>query len=55
MVYSLPMQTLIEQTVERVEKWLANLGMESEVGVVTLMGGELPTQWYLEPEKPSRL
>ena len=51
LVYCLPMRTLVEQTVERIEKWLANLGMESDVGLVTLMGGEPRTQWYLEPEK----
>ena len=52
LVYCLPMRTLVEQTVERVEKWLANLGMANDVGVVKLMGGEPRTQWYLHPEKP---
>ena len=52
LVYCLPMRTLVEQTVERVERWLKRLGMEDEVGVVKLMGGEPRTQWYLEPEKP---
>ncbi len=50
--YCLPMRTLVEQTVERVEKWLANLGMADDVGVVTLMGGEPRSQWYLHPERP---
>ena len=52
LVYCLPMRTLVEQTVERVEGWISNLSMENEVGVVALMGGEPRTQWYLQPEKP---
>ena len=52
LVYCLPMRTLVEQTVDRVEKWLGNLGIADDVGVVTLMGGEPRTQWYLHPEKP---
>ena len=52
LVYCLPMRTLVEQTVERIEGWLANLDMTGSVGLVTIMGGEPPTKWYLEPEKP---
>ena len=52
LVYCLPMRTLVEQTVERVEKWVGNLGIADDVGVVKLMGGEPRTQWYLHPEKP---
>ena len=52
LVYCLPMRTLVEQTVRRVEEWLVNLRMTDDVGVVTLMGGEPRKQWYLEPEKP---
>ena len=52
LVYCLPMRTLVEQTVERVDGWLENLDMTDDVGVVTLMGGEPRKQWYLEPEKP---
>ena len=52
LVYCLPMRTLVEQTIGRVEGWLENLDMSGEVGVVSLMGGEPRTQWYLEPEKP---
>ena len=40
MIYCLPMRTLVDQTVRRVEKWLVNLRMTEDVGVVTLMGGE---------------
>ena len=52
LVYCLPMRTLVDQTVRRVEAWLVNLGMTDDVGVITLMGGEPSKQWYLEPEKP---
>ena len=52
LVYCLPMRTLVEQTVGRVEEWIRNLGMKSQVDVVALMGGEPRTQWYLHPEKP---
>ncbi len=52
LVYCLPMRTLVEQTIKRIESWLKNLGMTDQVGVVSLMGGEQRTQWYLEPEKP---
>ncbi len=53
LVYCLPMRTLVEQTVERVRRWLDSLGWAERVGVVTLMGGEPRDQWYLEPEKPT--
>ena len=52
LVYCLPMRTLVEQTMERIKGWMDNLGVADEVGAVTLMGGEPPTQWYLFPEKP---
>ena len=52
LVYCLPMRTLVEQTVDRTERWLENLGMTDLVSVVTLMGGEPREQWYLYPEKP---
>ena len=52
LVYCLPMRTLVEQTVARIEGWIDNLGMADEVGAVTLMGGEPAAQWYLYPEKP---
>ena len=52
LVYCLPMRTLVEQTVQRVDGWLDNLHLTDDVGVVTLMGGEPRKQWYLEPEEP---
>ncbi len=53
LIYCLPMRTLVEQTLERVQGWLRNLDIASQVGLVTLMGGEPRGQWYLEPEKPT--
>ena len=53
LVYCLPMRTLVEQTMERVEGWLRNLEIADQIGLVTLMGGEPRSQWYLEPEKPT--
>ena len=53
LVYCLPMRTLVEQTEERVQRWLDKLGMADRINVVVLMGGEPRTQWYLEPEKPT--
>ena len=52
LVYCLPMRSLVEQTVGRIEGWVNDLGIEDQVGVVTLMGGEPRTQWYLYPEQP---
>ena len=52
LIYCLPMRTLVEQTVERIEGWIDNLGMADQVGTVALMGGKPPKQWYLYPEKP---
>ena len=52
LVYCLPMRTLVEQTVDRVKDWLLKMEMTNDVGLVTLMGGETRTQWYLEPELP---
>ena len=52
LVYCLPMRTLVEQTVKRIERWLTNLSMTDRVSVTTLMGGEPRERWYLYPEKP---
>ena len=52
LVYCLPMRTLVEQSADRIKRWLDNLGMTDLVGLVTLMGGEPQEQWYIYPEKP---
>ncbi|MCI0440123.1 MAG: CRISPR-associated helicase Cas3' [Chloroflexi bacterium] len=60
LVYCLPMRSLVEQTKERVEKWLTNLGLSQEqVYVEVLMGGESSRtrdlgrlrEWWLNPEQ----
>ena len=53
LVYCLPMRTLVEQTVERAGRWLEALGMSDQVALVTLMGGQPDTEWYLDPERPT--
>jgi CRISPR-associated endonuclease/helicase Cas3 len=57
LVYTLPMRTLVEQTDRAVRDWLANLGLDGEVGVYRLMGGETREQsdWRLAPERDAVL
>jgi CRISPR-associated endonuclease/helicase Cas3 len=52
LVYCLPMRVLVEQTVEVVSNWIANLDLEHRVGVHVVMGGEgrLASRWRLDPE-----
>lgn len=51
LVYCLPQRTLVEQTASQASEWCRNLGLDDEVDIVTLMGGQPRTQWYLRPEK----
>lgn len=39
LIYCLPRRVLVEQTKDRVNKWLQNLGLEERVKTVLLMGG----------------
>lgn len=55
LAYTLPMRVLVEQTKERVHKWLANLGEAETVGVEILMGGETDNDWDLYPEREAVL
>ncbi len=50
LVYCLPMRVLVEQTKEAVETWLGNLGLQDEVRVYVLMGGEETEDWDVHPE-----
>ncbi len=50
LVYCLPMRTLVEQTVENVRAWLAQLSLGEEIGVHKLLGGEVANDWALYPE-----
>ncbi len=49
LVFVLPQRTLVEQTVEAIEGWLTNLGLD--VPVHLLMGGEDPSsrEWQARP------
>ena len=40
LVYCLPMRVLVEQTRDNAETWLKKLGLQDEVGVHVLMGGD---------------
>jgi CRISPR-associated endonuclease/helicase Cas3 len=50
LVYCLPMRVLVEQTQKAVETWLGNLGLQDEVRVYVLMGGEEMEDWDIHPE-----
>ena len=55
LVYCLPMRVLVEQTRDSVKGWLENLGLEEQVHVYVLMGGEGSEDWDLHPEKSAIL
>jgi CRISPR-associated endonuclease/helicase Cas3 len=55
LVYCLPMRVLVEQTSENADIWLKNLGLQRQVGLHVLMGGEETDDWDLYPERDSIL
>jgi CRISPR-associated endonuclease/helicase Cas3 len=55
LVYCLPMRVLVEQTHERVENWIKALGLQKEIGLHLLMGGEAEDDWDLYPEREAVL
>jgi len=55
LVYCLPMRTLVEQTVTVVREWLKKLGLDKEIAVHVLMGGENADDWDLCPERDAIL
>ena len=55
LVYCLPMRVLVEQTRDRVVRWLDALGLSDEIGVHVLMGGEDVEEWDLHPEREAIL
>ncbi len=55
LVYCLPMRTLVEQTQENVEQWLAESGLKDAVSVHVLMGGEDVGEWDIYPERDAIL
>ena len=55
LVYCLPMRTLVEQTRDVARGWLTNLGLEKEIAVHLLMGGEDASDWDAYPERDAIL
>ncbi|MBX7214775.1 MAG: DEAD/DEAH box helicase [Thermoflexales bacterium] len=55
LAYVLPMRVLVEQTEARVRRWVAALGLEADLGVHVLMGGETDNDWDLYPEREAIL
>lgn len=55
LVYCLPVRVLVEQTVAAAQRWLTNLGLQTQVGVYVLMGGELAADWDVYPERDAIL
>jgi CRISPR-associated endonuclease/helicase Cas3 len=51
LVYCLPMRTLVEQTYDEAQAWLAKAGLTDEVGLHLLMGGAVSDRWDAHPEK----
>src|SRR5262245_18391582 len=59
LVYCLPMRTLVEQTRQEADRWLARLARDGLVSpavrAFTLMGGQLEEGWERHPERPAIL
>lgn len=55
LVYCLPMRVLVEQTRDEAGGWIRTLGLQDEVKVHVLMGGEEAEEWDLWPEANSVL
>lgn len=51
LVYCLPMRVLVEQTVSKVREWVRRTGLEGRFDVVTIMGGDVGSDWQKRPEK----
>jgi CRISPR-associated endonuclease/helicase Cas3 len=54
LVYCLPMRTLVEQTDECANDWLATLGIK-DIRVHKLLGGDVADDWMLHPENDAIL
>lgn len=55
LAYCLPMRVLVEQTRDRVKRWLEQLGGGAEIKAYILMGGEQADDWDLYPEREAIL
>jgi len=50
MVYCLPFRALVTQTAQRIKKILHHIGLEKEIRLSVLMGGEIDPDWDEYPE-----
>ena len=55
LVYCLPMRVLVEQTKNAVSQWMEKLGLEEQISIEVLMGGEDIEDWELHPEREAIL
>jgi len=53
LVIALPMRVLVEQTHSQIESWLRNLGLQNELPVHLVLGGDgkLASEWRLDPNR----
>lgn len=53
LVFALPMRTLVEQTVDRIEGWLKSLGVDHDIGLHVVQGGIdwSDRDWRLHPHR----
>jgi CRISPR-associated endonuclease/helicase Cas3 len=55
LIYCLPMRVPVEQTRDVIAGWLERLGLQTEIDVTVLMGGEEADRWDLFPERDAVL
>ena len=51
LAYCLPRRVLVEQTEQRIRGWLKNIGLEDEIGVALLLGGDQDKEFEKYPAK----
>lgn len=53
LVFALPMRTLVEQTVDRIRRWLKRLGVDRDIGLHVVQGGIgwSDRDWRLHPHR----
>ena len=55
LVYCLPMRTLVEQTRQSIDRWLANVELSDHIFVHVLMGGQNSGEWDVTPGRDTIL
>ena len=51
LVYCLPLRTLVNQTLDEVNKFVEGVGISGAISVYSMMGGEAEEEWVLHPEE----